>query len=161
MNPIAGLLKNIPLLSELPLADRSAIADVTERRVLAAGVRCTVAGEIADGAYLLLDDGVESVPSGEGGDFARPVPAGATILELAMIAEVTATATCIVRSPTKVIGVPRAAMLALLEHEPAIAERLLASLTKRLDETALAMRQVIIDLPDVNEPNAPVRQAAG
>ena len=121
MTAIDGLLKSIPLLSRLTPPQLAAVAAVCQRCSFAPGENIVVAGMRANAAYYLMDGHVDCLTWGLDGDqLATPIPAGAVLLEMAMIVDLDVSATCVARAGAKVLKLPRVAMLEVMQNDPAL-----------------------------------------
>jgi len=140
MAAIAGLLRNIPLLSGLNETQLRAVEGIVKRRSFRSGDQIVGASQPASAAYYLIDGPVECEAEGGQGESVL-VPAGATVLELAMIVEIEANATCVARGSVKMLEISRAPLHALMEDEMGMTDAILESLTERLIDVAAAMRE--------------------
>jgi CRP-like cAMP-binding protein len=142
MTAISGILANVPLLSQLGPSELEVVGSVCERVSFKAGDEIIRENELADSAYYLISGDIDNLPSLSDGD-AAPVriPHGATLLELAMIVEIRASATCIARSTVRMLRIQRSGIRTLLADNPGITEAMTATLTTRLNEMATTMRE--------------------
>jgi CRP-like cAMP-binding protein len=141
MSAISGLLQSIPLLGGLTEHQLSAVSSIAQRLTFAAGQELIKADAQADGAYFLIDGEVECLSQIDGEPSVTRIPSGAVLLELAMIVDINASATCVVRAPAKVLKIPRQAMHDLMQNDVSLTEAILERLTRRLADMADAMRE--------------------
>ena len=154
MTAISALLKTIPLLSRLSPAQLTSVATVCERHAFKAGDTIIAAGAEADAAFFLMDGHVECLVSGaDSTPMATAIPSGATLLELAMIIELEASATCVARGSAKVLRIPRKEMHDLMQDDIALTDKVIETLTIRLKDMADTMREA-------SEPFQPVKRSA-
>ena len=142
MTAIDGLLKSIPLLSLLTPPQLEAVAAVCQRCAFAPGEPIVLAGTRADAAYYLMDGNVDCMTWGPDCEqIATPIPAGAVLLEMAMIVDIDVNANCVARAAAKVLKLPRAAMHDVMQNDPALTDKMIEALTLRLRDMAEAMRE--------------------
>lgn len=142
MTAISALLKTIPLLARLSPAQLTKIETICERRAYQPGEVIVAGGDEADAAYLFLDGHVDCVVTEAGGaQTTTAIPSGATLLELGMIIEIDASATCIARAAAKVLRIPRKEMHDLMQEDIALTDKVIETLTIRLKEMADTMRE--------------------
>lgn len=142
MTAIDGLLKSIPLLSLLTPPQLAAVAAVCERCAFAPGESIALAGTRADAAFYVMDGNVDCMTWGPDGEqIATPIPAGAVLLEMAMIVELEVNANCVARAAAKVLKLPRSAMHDVMQNDPALTDKMIEALTVRLRDMADAMRE--------------------
>lgn len=141
MTPFFKLLQNVPLLARLSAAQVEAVAAVCQRCSFASGGEIVREGAIADSAYVLIDGRVDCLSTVDGEPAETAVPVGATMLELAMIVDIEANATCIARGPVKILKIPRAALHELMEADITLRDAVIESLTLRLANMAETMRE--------------------
>ena len=140
MAAIAGLLRNIPLLSGLSEAQLRSVEGIAKRCSFRSGDVIAHVGEPAAAAYYLIDGPVECRPADGPGDNLT-VPTGATLLELAMIVEIDANATCVALGSVKMLEIGREPLHGLMETDTGMTDSILESLTSRLVDVAAAMRE--------------------
>jgi len=141
MSAISSLLRSIPLLDGLSEYQLSAVSSIAERMTFVAGQELIKIHASADGAYYLIDGEVECLSHIDGEPSATRLPSGAVLLELAMLVDINASATCIARGPAKVLKIPRQAMQELMQTDVSMTEAILERLTKRLADMANTMRE--------------------
>lgn len=142
MTAISALLKTIPLLSRLTDAELSAVAAICERQAYKPGDIVIEAGDETDAAYFLMDGHVDCIVVGADGTQATTaIPSGAVVLELGMIIEIDASATCIARAGTKVLRIPRKEMHDVMQENIALTDKVIETLTIRLNDMAETMRE--------------------
>jgi len=140
MAAITGLLKTIPLLSQLSDPQLETVEQLVTRLSFKADDVVVRANEAADGAYFVIDGAIDCLTANDGEVIATPVPAGSTLLELAMIIEMDASATCQARGPAKVLKLPRCDLLSAMETDTGLTDAMLHALTLRLNDMAATMR---------------------
>jgi len=140
MTAISGLLRDVPLLSGLNDDQLKAVANIAQRRSFRAGDEIARGGAPVDAAFYLIDGPIECLAT-ENQAAISHVPKGATLLELAMIVDIDAGATCVARGSVKMLEIRRQAMHDLMETELGLTDAVLESLTERLVEVAAAMRE--------------------
>lgn len=154
MTAISALLKTIPLLSRLSPTQLASVATVCERHAFSAGDTIATTGVEADAAYFLMDGRVEClVIEPDGRQTTTAIPSGATLLELAMIIEMEASATCVARGSAKVLRIPRKEMHDLMQDDIALTDKVIETLTIRLKDMADTMR-------DASAPFEPIKRSA-
>jgi len=141
MSAISSLLQSIPLLGGLTEHQLTAVSSIAERLSLTAGQELIRIDAPADGAYILIDGEVECLSRIDGEPSVTRLPSGAVLLELAMIVDIHASATCVVRAPAKALKIPRQAMHELMQNDVSLTEAILERLTSRLADMADAMRE--------------------
>lgn len=93
-------------------------------------------------AYLVVAGSVIVVDAAKSSGYEEPLGPGTLIGELAMLTEVTYTATVIAADPVRALVIERDALYAVLEDDPEIAEHLSTMLTFRLASLADELRAV-------------------
>lgn len=151
MTVFVNLLRDVPLLSQLDDAQLKRVATVCERASFSAGDNIIEAGSTADAAFVLIDGPVDCLSTISGETHAVRIPAGSTILELAMIVDIEASATCVARGATKALRLPRAPLQTLMENDTELTDAIITSLTIRLNEMADTMRAADKVFEDVRQ----------
>ena len=144
MDVIVDKLALVPLFANLGHAELKQIARVCDRQFVAPGHALVEAGTAPDAAYLCLDESIvrETVVAGE--TRRDPVPAGATLVELAMIVEAEACDRFVATDHARVIRICRDKLTALLEADSALAAVLGDALTQCLAAMANSMREAAL-----------------
>lgn len=141
MNPISSLLQTIPLLRALSPSQLEQVAAICERCTYVEGDIVVKSGDPADAAYFLINGNVDCQTVDAGAMVSSPIPAGATLLELAMIIELDVSATCVARGPAKILKIPRSQMHDVMQENVALTDNVIETLTLRLEEMAQTMRE--------------------
>lgn len=145
MDQITEKLATVPLLAKLSHLQRQRVSRACECIFVAPGKTLLAQGEIADAAYLCLDDTLlsECLADGAPEPEVTSVPADSIILELAMIVEAEANARFLAEGHARILKISRAKLLALLEDDPALAQVMSETLVERLSDMAQNMRDTI------------------
>ena len=141
MNSLSALLHTIPLLSALSPAQLDRVAAICERCSFAADETVVKAGDQADAAFFIISGPVDCITSIGSETKSTAIPAGATVLELAMIVDLEVSATCIARGPARILKIPRNKMHDLMQEDIALTDTVIETLTRRLREMADTMRE--------------------
>lgn len=145
MDQIVEKLATIPLLANLTDEQRQRLTRACECIFVAPGKTLIAQGEIADAAYLCLDDTLlrECVSDAAEPADVTSVPADTVILELAMIVETEAAASFVAEGHARVLKISREKVLSILETDPGLARIMSDTLRERLTEVARTMRETI------------------
>ncbi len=156
MDQITEKLATIPLLANLSQHQRQRVARACECIFVAPGKTLVAQGEIADAAYLCLDDTLlsEYLADGAAEPEIMSVPADSIILELAMIVEAEASARFVAEGHARILKISRAKLLALLEDDPALAQIMSETLVERLTDMAQSMRDTIESFAEATDQSA-------
>ena len=142
MDLIAERLVAVPLLAGLTPEQRNRLSRAAERLFIAPGKTLVDRGEVADAAYLCLDDNIVAEYVTDGESEVVMLPQGSTILEMAMIVETEAAARFSADGHARVIRLSREKLLRIISQDPGLAEALGNVLTKRLHEAVGEMREL-------------------
>ena len=142
MDMIAERLAAIPLLADLTPEQRHRLSRAAERLFIAPGKTLVDRGEVADAAYLCLDDNIAAEYITDGESEVVMLPQGSTVLEMAMIVETEAVARFSADAHARVVRLSREKLLRIIGQDPALAEALGDALTKRLNEAVGQMREL-------------------
>jgi len=130
------------LFSDLSNEQIDAITRLSEIVRFDAGDVITQADKPGEAAFLIVS-GTASVEDGTpASGFQEPLGPGTFIGELAMLSEVTYSATVVAAEPVQALEVSRAALYEVMERDPLIAEHILEKLTARLSHLADELRAV-------------------
>lgn len=127
-------LENSKLFCQLSPPELKALRHVAREREFAAGREIFKEGDNGDGLYLVRDGSVEiSGLADQSGRlvFSRVGP-GDVFGEMAVIEDKPRSACAVARTKTAVYFIPRAEMLTLVDHSPALALALLREISRRL-----------------------------
>ena len=142
MDKIAERLAAVPLLAGLTPEQRNRLSRAAERLFIAPGKTLVDRGEVADAAYLCLDDNIVAEYITDGESEVVILPQGSTVLEMAMIVETEAAARFSADGHARVIRLSREKLLRIVGQDPGLAEALGDALTKRLNEAVGQMREL-------------------
>jgi CRP-like cAMP-binding protein len=146
-----AFLERIPLLRRLGTPALRILAIGAESYRVERGQVLFVAGETADGAYIVQDGsfGLQPEISGAAGVIAGP---GTLLGESALMAETRRPATATARENSTVLRVSRAMFLKMLEGYPDAAQRLREVIAARADEWTRDMENVRAALASGRKP---------
>lgn len=131
----------VPLFAGLSQQRLEQIAACAERIVFQSRDVIQGEGDIPDAAILLISGKAVLMDDsdGEGIDFVTP---GSLIGELAMLIETRAVSTVVAQSTVRAFRIPRFALRAAMERDPAVADHFVAKINERLAAMAENMRRV-------------------
>lgn len=127
-----AVLSRQPLLGLMERDALRLLAFAAETRNLRAGDILFRAGDVGDGALLVLSGAVALTASEDGQPAKEIAGPGALIGELALFTGLRRPVTAIVREPTQVMKLSRAVMRRVLAEFPASAEQLAQAVAGRL-----------------------------
>ncbi|MEO9682069.1 MAG: patatin-like phospholipase family protein [Tateyamaria sp.] len=129
---VIGLLRDIDGLSALPLDVLERIVETAEHQTFGRGVYLIEEGDAADTLYIVLRGRFTVLIGGHAiAEIAKGEPVG----ELAFFAGGTRTASVVAARDSAVLSLSRAAYDALAAHTPALANGILAAVSRRLART--------------------------
>ena len=128
---ILAPLRAVPIFQSLTEAQIGAIAAVAERALYKPGDTLIEAETVADSAILIAWGEAIAFDGGDM-DHPRPVPVGALLSEMAMFVDIEVGATIVARSAVRALRIPREEMLAVLAHDPDMADKLVQCVVGRL-----------------------------
>ena len=137
-----AVLSRQPLLGLMERDALRLLAFAAETRSLRAGDILFRAGDVGDGALLVLS-GAVALTTGEDGQPASEIAGpGALIGELALFAGLRRPVTAIVREPTQLMKLSRSVMRRVLAEFPGSAEKLAEAVAERLRAFAGELKTV-------------------
>ena len=147
-------LVRVSLFCGLSKTRLQAIADAAERIAIDGGTTIIAEGQPGEAAYLLVKGRAARLD--RIGAPSEALPIGTLVGEMAMLIETTHTATVVAIEPIKALKLTRAAMLAVMEHDPEIAAHFITKLSARLQTLADELRAVESGL----DPSAPAKSTS-
>ena len=137
-----AVLENAHLFIGLSKEQIDAIAAATQSVWFDTGQAITQAGDCGAAAFLIMSGTVSVADANEASGFQQPLGAGTLVGELAMLTEVTYSATVVAAEPVTALVIERDALHGVLEADPEIAEVMADVLTTRLATLAEELRMV-------------------
>jgi CRP-like cAMP-binding protein len=125
-------LKDVELFVAIPAEDLAEIARVAGEQPVRRGERLLTAGSPGEGLYVLVEGEVDVVGA-DGRQLARAHP-GDVLGEMSLLLDAPCSATCVARSPGRVLRIGRSDFQAFLVGYPEIALGLLRVLADRVRE---------------------------
>jgi CRP-like cAMP-binding protein len=142
INKLVVPLLRVPLFAGLKPFHITEIARRAERMAFRRGSTITQAGNVGDGAYLIVSGDAVRMP--EAGSQAPPVPIepGSLVGELAMLVDHIFCATVVAQGRVNCLKITRAALYEQMELDPDLADHFSAVLAARLQIVAQEMRRI-------------------
>lgn len=136
------LLSALPLFQAMEPEAVHVLAFSVRERALPAGEILFRKGEASDGGYLVVAGAIDLDPASGALDRRRCGP-GTLIGEVALVSATERPATAVAAEETRLLAIPRALMLQVLEAHPDSAARLRAHVAGRLGETRDGLRSLV------------------
>jgi len=146
---IVDTLQQAAIFQGLRPAQLATLARHAERLKFAPGDRITRAGDVGDGAYLLVAGVAER--AADPGDRPEAVPPGSLIGQLAMLIEHSYGSTVIARERVLCLKITRLGLQGQMATDPSLAQHLERHVTERL----LAVAQRLGEIDSLLEPRTP------
>ncbi len=127
-----ALLARQPLLGVMERDALRLLAFAAESRMLRAGDVLFRAGEVSDGAVLIVSGAVALAEGDDGAPAREVVGPGAMLGELALFTAVPRASTAIAREPSQIMRLPRSVMRRVLGESPSSAQAIAAVIGERL-----------------------------
>jgi CRP-like cAMP-binding protein len=138
----AGHLAVLPLFRGLSPLQIAAIARRAERIAYHPGAVIIEENAIAEAAVLIIAGTAARVSGPELAARSEPVVPGSLLGEAAMLIETTYSSTVVARTAVRAVHITRDAMQEQMLQDPALADRLVQNLAKRLTEFADELRRI-------------------
>ena len=126
-------LKDVDLFIAIPTEDLAEIARVAREQRVRQGEQLITAGSPGEGLYVIVEGEVDVV--GDDGRQLTRLHPGAVLGEMSLLLDAPCSATCVARTPGRVLRIGRADFQAFLVGYPEIALGLLRVLADRVRET--------------------------
>lgn len=152
LQDFAGLLADIEVFRGLRPDQLEAVAACMDRIVFRAGQRIITAGEVGDGAFLLVGGEAEAVVDAPTGTDAEPVIPGSLIGEMAMLIEHQHRLTVVARSSVRGCKITRAALHRAMLEDASLADHFVHKIASRLTRVAVELRRIDAMLALAAEP---------
>jgi CRP-like cAMP-binding protein len=124
------IMREVPMLSEVPRDGLRLLAFSAESRILRKGDVLFREGEPADGGYIVASGSLD-IGRGEGPP-QRIAHRGTMLCGLALLCETEQTATATAREPSQVLRISRSLFMRMLDEYPGVAARLHTQLAQRV-----------------------------
>jgi CRP/FNR family transcriptional regulator, cyclic AMP receptor protein len=144
--PLTVPLSRIALFNDLTALQINEIARYAQRVMFKQGqviVRCD---ETADAAFLIVSGDAVRMAGPELGGLSAVIEAGSLVGEMAMIVETEHTSTIVARGPVRALKITREGLLAHMQEDPTLADRLVERISARLRQLALDLRAIDVGL---------------
>lgn len=128
-DPAVAALARIPLFAGLSPRDLATLATATSARSFDVGAVLTREGEQGD-EFFVIEGGTVTITAHD--RHLRTLGVGDYLGEIAILFGGTRTATAVATEPGALLVLPKAAFLALLEANPAIEDKILATVSERM-----------------------------
>jgi CRP/FNR family cyclic AMP-dependent transcriptional regulator len=139
---IVEALEQVGIFRGLQSAQLAALARHTERIKFAPGEFITRAGDVGDGAYLLVSGAAQRLPEAEGMDAPEGVEPGSFIGQLAMLIEHAYGSSVVARERVYCLKITRAGMQAQMVVDPSLALHFERHVTQHLSAVARQLREI-------------------
>ena len=132
----------LPLFRGLSPLQIAAIARRAERVAYHPGAVIIEENAVAEAAVLIIAGNAARVSGPELASRSEPVAPGSLLGEAAMLIETTHSSTVVARTAVRAVHITRDAMQEQMLQDPALADRLVQNLAKRLTEFADELRRI-------------------
>ncbi len=136
------LLKQIPIFSGLSDKQLTAIAAVGRKCFFAEGEALIKDGDTGETAYIILSGKAEIKGTPNSGVNDDVLIEGTLVGELAMLVEMTYTATVTALERVRALAIDRKALYGVMEKDPSVAQHFSDKLMKRMLDLADQLREV-------------------
>jgi CRP/FNR family cyclic AMP-dependent transcriptional regulator len=133
-NQKIDLIKSVPLFSRCSKKELAEVAKLADEVDLREGKQLTREGETGREFFVLVEGSVDVRRKGRKVNALGP---GDFFGEIALVSRSPRTATVVATTPVRVLVVTAQSFRALLDHQPAIATKVLSALAERLAPTML------------------------